>query len=84
MSVRSSEGYRTITCNCFLSVQRSHILQADTGEAYVAWITALQQAIGAAIQRGMSKEGANSDTFMVASSQNDEVLLRRLKKSKSR
>lgn len=30
------------------------MLQADSEESYLAWITAMQQAIGAAIQRGMS------------------------------
>ncbi|EZA47962.1 hypothetical protein DMN91_012484 [Ooceraea biroi] len=46
--------------NCFevLSPTKSHILQADSEEAYLAWVTAMQQAIGAAIQRGMSL-GAN-------------------------
>ncbi|XP_076180619.1 centaurin beta 1A [Ptiloglossa arizonensis] len=41
--------------NCFevLSPTKSHILQADSEEAYLAWVTAMQQAIGAAIQRGM-------------------------------
>lgn len=29
------------------------MLQADSEEMYSAWITAMQQAIGAAIQRGM-------------------------------
>lgn len=28
------------------------MLQADSEEMYLAWITAMQQAIGAAIQRG--------------------------------
>ncbi|XP_076647370.1 centaurin beta 1A [Halictus rubicundus] len=39
--------------NCFgvLSPAKSHILQADSEEAYLAWVTAVQQAIGAAIQR---------------------------------
>ncbi|XP_036141312.1 arf-GAP with coiled-coil, ANK repeat and PH domain-containing protein 2 isoform X3 [Monomorium pharaonis] len=42
--------------NCFevLSPTKSHILQADSEETYLAWVTAMQQAIGAAIQRGMS------------------------------
>ncbi|XP_015185756.1 PREDICTED: arf-GAP with coiled-coil, ANK repeat and PH domain-containing protein 2 [Polistes dominula] len=41
--------------NCFevLSPTKSHMLQADSEEAYLAWVTAMQQAIGAAIQRGM-------------------------------
>jgi len=30
------------------------MLQADGEETYLAWVTAMQQAIGAAIQRGMS------------------------------
>lgn len=30
------------------------MLQADSEETYLAWVTAMQQAIGAAIQRGMS------------------------------
>lgn len=34
------------------------MLQADSEETYLAWVTAMQQAIGAAIQRGMSI-GAN-------------------------
>lgn len=40
--------------NCFevLSPTKSHMLQADSEEMYLAWITAMQQAIGAAIQRG--------------------------------
>ncbi|XP_033330197.2 centaurin beta 1A [Megalopta genalis] len=39
--------------NCFgvLSPAKSHILQADSEESYLAWVTAVQQAIGAAIQR---------------------------------
>lgn len=43
-------------CNCYsiLSIRRSHMLQADSEEMYLAWVTAMQQAIGAAIQRGMS------------------------------
>ncbi|XP_077271295.1 centaurin beta 1A isoform X2 [Temnothorax americanus] len=42
--------------NCFevLSPTKSHMLQADSEETYLAWVTAMQQAIGAAIQRGMS------------------------------
>ncbi|KAK2575979.1 hypothetical protein KPH14_007340 [Odynerus spinipes] len=42
--------------NCFevLSPTKSHMLQADSEEAYLAWVTAMQQAIGAAIQRGLS------------------------------
>ncbi|KYM79511.1 Arf-GAP with coiled-coil, ANK repeat and PH domain-containing protein 3 [Atta colombica] len=42
--------------NCFevLSPTKSHMLQADSEESYLAWVTAMQQAIGAAIQRGMS------------------------------
>ncbi|KAG8035138.1 hypothetical protein G9C98_001628 [Cotesia typhae] len=42
--------------NCFevLSPTKSHILQADSEEMYLAWVTAMQQAIGAAIQRGTS------------------------------
>ncbi|KAG7188432.1 hypothetical protein KM043_008078 [Ampulex compressa] len=41
--------------NCFevLSPTKSHMLQADSEETYLAWVTAMQQAIGAAIQRGM-------------------------------
>ncbi|KOX71679.1 Arf-GAP with coiled-coil, ANK repeat and PH domain-containing protein 2 [Melipona quadrifasciata] len=42
--------------NCFevLSpTKRSHVLQADGEEAYLAWVTVMQEAIGAAIQRGM-------------------------------
>lgn len=41
--------------NCFevLSPTKSHILQADSEESYLGWVTAMQQAIGAAIQRGM-------------------------------
>jgi len=30
------------------------MLQADSEETYLAWVTAMQQAIGAAIQRGLS------------------------------
>lgn len=30
------------------------MLQADSEETYLTWVTAMQQAIGAAIQRGMS------------------------------
>lgn len=37
------------------------MLQADSEETYLAWVTAMQQAIGAAIQRGMSI-GANVDS----------------------
>lgn len=33
------------------------MLQADSEETYLAWVTAMQQAIGAAIQRGMSLSG---------------------------
>ncbi|XP_008553293.1 arf-GAP with coiled-coil, ANK repeat and PH domain-containing protein 2 [Microplitis demolitor] len=42
--------------NCFevLSPTKSHILQADSEEMYLAWVTSMQQAIGAAIQRGTS------------------------------
>ncbi|XP_011629578.1 arf-GAP with coiled-coil, ANK repeat and PH domain-containing protein 2 isoform X3 [Pogonomyrmex barbatus] len=42
--------------NCFevLSPTKSHMLQADSVETYLAWVAAIQQAIGAAIQRGMS------------------------------
>ncbi|XP_014473274.1 PREDICTED: arf-GAP with coiled-coil, ANK repeat and PH domain-containing protein 3 isoform X2 [Dinoponera quadriceps] len=45
--------------NCFevLSPTKSHMLQADSEETYLAWVTAMQQAIGAAIQRGMSIDG---------------------------
>lgn len=45
--------------NCFevLSPTKSHMLQADSEETYLAWVTAMQQAIGAAIQRGMSLSG---------------------------
>lgn len=41
------------------SIYRSHMLQADSEETYLAWVTAMQQAIGAAIQRGMSVVAAN-------------------------
>ncbi|KAL6263637.1 hypothetical protein P5V15_006422 [Pogonomyrmex californicus] len=42
--------------NCFevLSPTKSHMSQADSVETYLAWVAAIQQAIGAAIQRGMS------------------------------
>ncbi|XP_015109032.1 arf-GAP with coiled-coil, ANK repeat and PH domain-containing protein 2 [Diachasma alloeum] len=48
--------------NCFevLSPTKSHMLQADSEEMYLAWITATQQAIGAAIQRGMGTINLNS------------------------
>lgn len=41
---------------CFevVSPNKSHILQADSEEMYLAWIEALQKGIGAAFQRAMS------------------------------
>ncbi|KOX68376.1 Arf-GAP with coiled-coil, ANK repeat and PH domain-containing protein 3 [Melipona quadrifasciata] len=41
--------------NCFevSSPTKSLVLQADGEEAYLEWVIAMQQAIGAAIQRGM-------------------------------
>ncbi|XP_012282480.1 arf-GAP with coiled-coil, ANK repeat and PH domain-containing protein 2 [Orussus abietinus] len=43
--------------NCFevLSPTKSHMLQADSEEMYLAWVTAMQQAIGAAIQVGIGQ-----------------------------
>ncbi|KAK0175691.1 hypothetical protein PV327_009421 [Microctonus hyperodae] len=48
--------------NCFevLSPTKSHMLQADSEEMYLAWVTAMQQAIGAAIQRGMGTTNVNT------------------------
>lgn len=40
------------------------MLQADSEEMYLAWVTSMQQAIGAAIQRGMST-GSNSSTLQI-------------------
>ncbi|KAK3930262.1 Arf-GAP with coiled-coil, ANK repeat and PH domain-containing protein 2 [Frankliniella fusca] len=42
---------------CFevVSPNKSHILQADSEEMYLAWIEALQKGIGAAFQRTMSR-----------------------------
>ncbi|XP_048510171.1 arf-GAP with coiled-coil, ANK repeat and PH domain-containing protein 2 isoform X2 [Athalia rosae] len=50
--------------NCFevLSPTKSHILQADSEEMYLAWVAAMQQAIGAAIQRGTGT-GSNQNTL---------------------
>ncbi|PNF43424.1 hypothetical protein B7P43_G12548 [Cryptotermes secundus] len=45
---------------CFevLSPTKSHMLQADSDEMYQCWISAMQQGIGAAIQRSISEEGS--------------------------
>ncbi|XP_015514988.1 arf-GAP with coiled-coil, ANK repeat and PH domain-containing protein 2 isoform X1 [Neodiprion lecontei] len=50
--------------NCFevLSPTKSHILQADSEEMYLAWVAAMQQGIGAAIQRG-TVNGPNQNTL---------------------
>lgn len=52
--------------NCFevLSPTKSHMLQADSEEMYLAWITAMQQAIGAAIQRGMGTVSNFSNLYV--------------------
>ncbi|XP_029035686.2 arf-GAP with coiled-coil, ANK repeat and PH domain-containing protein 2 isoform X2 [Osmia bicornis bicornis] len=70
--------------NCFevLSPTKSHILQADSEEAYLAWVTAMQQAIGAAIQRGM---GAGTIiSIRDSQSQSNRGSIRPLSKPKSR
>lgn len=70
--------------NCFevLSPTKSHILQADSEEAYLAWITAMQQAIGAAIQRGMGADTIIS--VRESQSQNTRGTSRQQQKPKSR
>ncbi|XP_011163898.2 arf-GAP with coiled-coil, ANK repeat and PH domain-containing protein 2 [Solenopsis invicta] len=69
--------------NCFevLSPTKSHMLQADSEETYLAWVTAMQQAIGAAIQRGMSV-AANINPYELQS--RDRGPARPLTKLKSR
>lgn len=37
-------------CNAFLSIGRSHVLQADSEVLYQAWMTELQLAIGLALR----------------------------------
>jgi len=44
----------------FCVVYRSHILQADSDEMYHSWISAMQQGIGAAIQRSISQESSSA------------------------
>ncbi|XP_024939571.1 arf-GAP with coiled-coil, ANK repeat and PH domain-containing protein 2 isoform X2 [Cephus cinctus] len=70
--------------NCFevLSPTKSHMLQADSEEMYLAWVTAMQQAIGAAIQRGMST-GSNANTLQ-SHIRDSKGPLRPLPKPKSR
>lgn len=70
--------------NCFevLSPSKSHILQADSEEMYLAWVTATQQAIGAAIQRGI-RVGTNINTLQRISS-DSRGLIRPPPKHKSR
>ncbi|KAK9295311.1 hypothetical protein QLX08_010342 [Tetragonisca angustula] len=70
--------------NCFevLSPTKSHILQADSEEAYLAWVTAMQQAIGAAIQRGMGT--GTIVNIRESQSQNVKGLNRQQTKPKSR
>ncbi|XP_043516727.1 arf-GAP with coiled-coil, ANK repeat and PH domain-containing protein 2 isoform X2 [Frieseomelitta varia] len=70
--------------NCFevLSPTKSHILQADSEEAYLAWVTAMQQAIGAAIQRGMGT--GTIVNIRESQSQNIKGLNRQQTKPKSR
>ncbi|KAK1121015.1 hypothetical protein K0M31_010800 [Melipona bicolor] len=70
--------------NCFevLSPTKSHILQADSEEAYLAWVTAMQQAIGAAIQRGMGT--GSMINVRESQSQNVKGLNRQQTKPKSR
>ncbi|XP_075237326.1 centaurin beta 1A isoform X2 [Lycorma delicatula] len=48
---------------CFevLSPTKSHMLQADSEEMYHAWVSALQQGIGAAIQRCLGDDTHSSD-----------------------
>ncbi|GLV32415.1 Centaurin beta 1A [Carabus blaptoides fortunei] len=48
---------------CFevVSPSKSHILQADSSEMFDAWITAMQQGIGAAIQRSLSESSDRED-----------------------
>lgn len=66
---------------CYL-IYRSHILQADSEEAYLAWVTAMQQAIGAAIQRGMGT--GTIVNIRESQSQNVKGLNRQQTKPKSR
>ncbi|XP_033218579.1 arf-GAP with coiled-coil, ANK repeat and PH domain-containing protein 2 isoform X2 [Belonocnema kinseyi] len=47
------QASRTVIKDLNSFVRRSHMLQSDSEEMYLAWISAMQQAIGAAIQRGM-------------------------------
>ncbi|XP_050457957.1 arf-GAP with coiled-coil, ANK repeat and PH domain-containing protein 2 [Cataglyphis hispanica] len=70
--------------NCFevLSPTKSHMLQADSEETYLAWVTAMQQAIGAAIQRGMSIGTAVNPHE--SQSRNNKGPVRRLTRPKSR
>lgn len=58
------------------------MLQADSEETYLAWVTAMQQAIGAAIQRGMSiGPGINPHE---SQSRDNKGPVRRLTRPKSR
>lgn len=57
------------------------MLQADSEETYLAWVTAMQQAIGAAIQRGMSVTNINPHELQ---SRDNKGPIRPLIKLKSR
>lgn len=59
------------------------MLQADSEETYLAWVTAMQQAIGAAIQRGMSVT-ANTNPHELQSRHDSKGPARPLIKLKSR
>ncbi|XP_034945730.1 arf-GAP with coiled-coil, ANK repeat and PH domain-containing protein 2 [Chelonus insularis] len=71
--------------NCFevLSPTKSHILQADSEEMYLAWVTATQQAIGAAIQRGMGAYSSVTNTLELQK-KNSRGPIRHSQRSKTR
>jgi len=56
-------------------------LQADSEETYLAWVAAMQQAIGAAIQRGMS---LSANTNPQTQSRDNKGPVRQLTRPKSR
>jgi len=56
-------------------------LQADSEETYLAWVAATQQAIGAAIQRGMS---LSANTNPQTQSRDNKGPVRQLTRPKSR
>lgn len=58
------------------------MLQADSEETYLGWVTAMQQAIGAAIQRGMSISSTVNPHEL--QSRDNKGLVRPITKPKSR